>query len=347
MCYTHYGHQKSIGHIWLSKKQKQDVASKLAKGVTKERILDDIRSSVQGADHTGFQRHHLIGKEEIKNIRNAFGLHDVRRHANDQTSLLSWIQEWRESDSNPVLYYKLQGDAPDFLYRDLKTEDFIIIIQNPLQKHMAQKFVPKGVCLDSTHGTTGYDFYLTTLLVIDEFGSGFPVAFCLATHETETFLKVFFAEIQRNLEHQMNPKWLMADSAAQFYNAFVAVTKSKPKYLVCSWHVDKNWRENLRVKIKDFDIQSDIYKRLRTLLEEPDVAEFEEKLALFRSQVSRTPQLAAFDQYFNDEWVSRKEQWAFCYRQHAGINCNMYLESFHQHFKYGYLGGKANKRVDR
>eukprot|EP00112_Aurelia_sp_Birch-Aquarium-sp1_P004500 Seg1510.4 transcript_id=Seg1510.4/GoldUCD/mRNA.D3Y31 product="hypothetical protein" protein_id=Seg1510.4/GoldUCD/D3Y31 len=106
-CYTHYGHQKSIGHIWLSKKQKQDVASKLAKGVTKERILDDIRSSVQGADHTGFQRHHLIGKEEIKNIRNEFGLHDVRRKADDQTSLLSWIQEWREIDSNPVLYYKL------------------------------------------------------------------------------------------------------------------------------------------------------------------------------------------------------------------------------------------------
>jgi len=26
----------------------------------------------------------------------------------------------------------------------------------------------KGVCIDSTHGTTGYDFLLTTVMVTDE-----------------------------------------------------------------------------------------------------------------------------------------------------------------------------------
>ena len=223
----------------------------------------------------------------------------------------------------------------------------MIIIQKPMQKHMAEKFISNGLCIDSTHGTTGYDFYLTTMLIIDEFGAGFPVAFCLATHEDENFLKIFFREVQRNMETPMNPKWLMTDSATQFYNAFAAVTHSNPKYLVCSWHVDKNWRENIRAKIKDKDLQDDIYKRLRTIMEEPDVREFENKLSIFCSQASNTPSLTAFIEYFKDEWLHRKEQWAFSHRQHVGINCNMYLESFHRHFKYGYLGGRVNKRVDR
>lgn len=36
------------------------------------------------------------------------------------------------------------------------------------------------------------------------------------------------------------------------------------------------------------------------------------------------------------------EQWAKCYRHEAGINTNMYVESFHKAFKYGenYLKGK-------
>ena len=265
VCYTHYGHVKNIGHIWLSQKKRKEVAAKLAKGITRDKILDDIRDSVQGSDHTSFIKHHMLGKEDIKNIRNAFGLHDIQRHANDQTSLLSWIEEWRQSESNPVLFCKLQGEAPCSGYEDLKREDFMLIIQTPFQKHMAERFAQNGVCVDSTHGTTGYDFYLTTLLVIDEFGAGFPIAFCLATHEDETFQKIFFKQVKRNLGKEMNPAWFMSDSATKFYNAFVAVNKTRPKYLVCSWHVEKNWRENLRAKIKDTDLQGDIYKRLRTL----------------------------------------------------------------------------------
>ena len=289
----------------------------------------------------------MIGKEDAKNIRNAYRVNPVERHPNDQTSLLSYIKEWGESDKNPVLFYKLQGDVPVFGFEDLKREDFMIVIQTPFQKHMARSFLKNGLCLDSTHGTTGYDFYLTTMLVIDEFGAGCPIAFCLATHETEAFLKIFFRKVQNNMGMPLNPQWLMSDSATQFYNAFVAVTRSAPKYLVCTWHVDKNWRENIRSKIKTSDMHEDIYKRLRILLEESAVNEFERKLQIFREHIAKTPCLAAFSTYFNDKWVARKEQWAFCYRQRVGINCNMYLERFHQTFKYSYLGGKQNKRVDR
>ena len=57
----------------------------------------------------------------------------------------------------------------------LQQEDFMTVLQSPVQKGMLQQFAWKGVCVDSTHRTTGYDFNLTTLTETDEFGSGFPV----------------------------------------------------------------------------------------------------------------------------------------------------------------------------
>ena len=36
------------------------------------------------------------------------------------------------------------------------------------------------VCMDDTHGTNSCDFSLTTLLVVDEFGEGYPTAWCLS-----------------------------------------------------------------------------------------------------------------------------------------------------------------------
>ena len=53
-----------------------------------------------------------------------------------------------------------------------------------------------------------------------------------------------------------------------------------------------------------------------------------------------------FFQYFQREWSGRKEWCAYCYRKGMGINTNMMVEAFHRVFKYGYLKGKVNKRVD-
>ena len=74
-------------------------------GVSQEKILDDIRDNVGSQ----FHRDHIIDKQDLANIQRAYGLDDVIRHSNDQTSVLAWIQEWENSDSSPIVYYKLQG----------------------------------------------------------------------------------------------------------------------------------------------------------------------------------------------------------------------------------------------
>ena len=129
-----------------------------------------------------------------KNFQNEFGLDEVHRHSNDQDSVSSWIKEWENHDENPIVYYKLQGVA-DFSGQ-LKEEDVMAIMQSPLQKYILEKFGHEGICCDATHGTTGYDFKLTSLLVVDDFGTGFPVAWCLYNHEDFNSMEVFLGKLK-------------------------------------------------------------------------------------------------------------------------------------------------------
>lgn len=67
-------------------------------------------------------------------------------------------------DNSPLLVYKPQGER--FAYLD---KDFCLVIMTVAEKEML-KFGHEKICIDSTHGTNPYDFLLTTLLVVDDFG---------------------------------------------------------------------------------------------------------------------------------------------------------------------------------
>ena len=176
---THYGHEKELQHLRITKRKRQEVAAKLKQGVSRKNILDEVRESVSG----NLGRHHLIAKKDLANIERMYGLRNVQHHSNDQHCVLAWIEEWRQSEHNPNLYCKLQGQEGF----DLMNEDFFIVEQSPLQKQMFEIFSHKGVCCD---------FSLTTVLVIDEFGQGFPVAWCLSSHEDFATMTIFFNEIK-------------------------------------------------------------------------------------------------------------------------------------------------------
>ena len=115
----------------------------------------------------------------------SFCLSKVQRHSNDQVSEKTWSEEWKNTESNPDLFYKFQGEELP-VDIDLLKEDVAMVRQTPFQKAMAQKFSHNGICLDSTHGTTQYDLLLTSLLVLDEFGQGIPVVWLLSNHEDVT-----------------------------------------------------------------------------------------------------------------------------------------------------------------
>ena len=86
--------------------------------------------------------------------------------------------------------------------------------------------------MDSTHGTNGYDFNLITVMVIDEYGEGYPAAWCISNREDQLLLINFFVSLKERVGN-LSPKWFMSDLAEQFCNAWVVTFENKPKKIVC------------------------------------------------------------------------------------------------------------------
>lgn len=117
--------------------------------------------------------------------------------------------------------------------------------------------------------------------------------------------------------------------------------------LICTWHVDKNWKENLKEKIKNLEKRAQVYKTLRVLLQECLESDFEKEVEGLKTFLFNDPETIAFGNYFVKYYCGRPEMWAYCHRLRAGINTNMHLEAMHKTVKYCYLDGKKPKRMDK
>ena len=84
-----------------------------------------------------------------------------------------WVEATHKHIPSHVLLYKQQGKVPGIECKYLLENDVMLVLQTPLQAEV-QKSAPNSIiCIDDTHGTTSYDFYLTTVLTVDEVGEGY------------------------------------------------------------------------------------------------------------------------------------------------------------------------------
>ncbi len=88
--------------------------------------------------------------------------------------------------------YKLQGKI-EF---GLPMEDFLLGIQTKYQLDQMKLHGSNIICMDATHSTNQYDFQLITVLVIDDFGEGLPVAWLISNREDQIVLDPFMAAIK-------------------------------------------------------------------------------------------------------------------------------------------------------
>lgn len=157
-------------------------------------ILSTIRQQI---GHTSLKRDDLITMKDISNIKTSFNisLKDGQRHKNDFTSVEFYVNECIQlGDHNPVVFYKRQGDCLE----NFDKQDICLIIMNSIQKELFKKFADNIVCVDGTHGLNSYDFEMTTILVLDEFREGFPVAF-LFSNRKDQFIYEFFLSMLKML----------------------------------------------------------------------------------------------------------------------------------------------------
>ncbi len=99
------------------------------------------------------------------------------------------VQEMESLDYNAILLFKQQGDKPNQTCSLLEVQDFLLVLQTEFQRDMFIKHSQNGVCIDATYKINDYDFILITLLVLDDYQEGIPVAWAISNHEDKIVLK--------------------------------------------------------------------------------------------------------------------------------------------------------------
>jgi hypothetical protein len=133
-------------------------------------------------------------------------------------------------EKSPVAYFKMQGCEKE---GPLLKDNFMIVIMTSYQIDVLLKYATDRICVDSTHGTTSHDFQLTALLVIDEFGAGCPIAFCISNIIDSVFMSRFFLSVKEKVG-LISTKVLMSDDTSTYINAW-SNTMSSPQYhILCN-----------------------------------------------------------------------------------------------------------------
>lgn len=78
---------------------------------------------------------------------------------------------------------------------------------------------------------------------------------------------------------------------------------------------------------------------LRVLLTETDEKTFLTLKEIVLETLYNDPDTAEFASYLDTYYLKNPHLWAYCYRNHAGLNTNMHLERMHKTLKYAYLKG--------
>ena len=246
------------------------------------------------------------------------------------------------------------GPSPrirDPFYTKLPEHSFCVVLQTEEQRALFRKYGGKCVYMDASHSTNQYGFLLMTLMVEDTSGAGRAVAFCVTSSTDEHHVTAFLHAVQ-TASPDVQPDVFMTDDDNTEWSAIQNIYPHAVRFL-CKFHVIKSWERNLVNKgYSDAATFDKISGYLQTLINEPDVAEFDKLLVAFKEVCAFSA--PKFFEYFTKRWLSveRIKMWALCYRMEMGyFHCttNNFVESFHRVFKHSdsFMNGKANNRVDQ
>ena len=134
------------------------------------------------------------------------------------------MQELQSGDYKPVTLYKVQGLKELTIGESeaFEEEDFALCIQTKFQcDTMLKIFGINCICIDSTD-STNHDFPLTTVMVIDEFGEGIPVAYMVSNCKTGAVIETFYEYIKSRVGI-LEPLVFMSDDAPQYFTSWQSI----------------------------------------------------------------------------------------------------------------------------
>lgn len=231
--------------------------------------------------------------------------------------LTRMVTELRSRKDNPVLIYKPEGDVE----YEMSSEDFVIGIQTQFQRELLKKHANKMIC---SHVSQGNESFLMTLLVVDKDSNDvIPVCWLLGSVQEDRLFRPFLEALRAkcgNIETDL----FVTNLSSALYHVW-ADTFSKPwRKLDCSWHVDEDWRSNLKIYIPDRENRLIVYAYLKALQYEGDEIHFRKILQEFMAFLGEAS--SEFKCYFSKNYLQgdRCSHWALCFRQ--GLSYENHLD---------------------
>lgn len=301
-------------------------------------ILDWVRNS---ARH-GTTRTHPTLRQDMRSFASAFNICNAERlHGNDARTVTEWVTRQRQMEDGIVMFCKLQNEEPTVFY---ELQDFAVFIMSPPQAELLQKFGNSVICIDTVYGTAVCSFQLTVLMTVDEFGESVPCAFCISSRMDAAVMVHFFSCVKQKVG-ELHAASFMSDDRSQCYGAWEAVMGTPSNRWLCSWHVDRDWRDNIVRYVQGGILEATVYKSCRHLLEFEDENSFPVLCSDFLKKVGEMEGTKEFAVYFQQHYANRLKLWALCYRESTVISADMCFESLHRSVEHLCLKGTHRKRI--
>lgn len=147
---------------------------------------DDIETAASNADQ---------GKEEVDEVQElAFSA------ANDSLDRPESINLERAADAALLQNTLTDADGNKFELNPLNFEPFSVAIMTPEMRQAAIKWGHgASLQLDSTFGSNAQKFPLFTLLAVDAYGKGVPIAHCICSQEREDLIQKFLEAVAQKV----------------------------------------------------------------------------------------------------------------------------------------------------
>ncbi|KAI4470799.1 hypothetical protein MML48_1g03704 [Holotrichia oblita] len=349
---THVGHDENyLRAKHLSTTEKDMVVEKLKSGVPTDRILEDARK----LKTQKLERINLLNKHDVTYLVNKYNI-EKRRDNNEMVAAALKVQEWNTGGKQFAFFFNSKcfyyggsiiyigdGFVIGETHAVLKEEDFALGFMNSTMEDNLRNF-PQIICMALIRKKLIY-----LLLIKDDKNAGFPVAFFLSNRLDQQVQEVFLGALKEKLQQEINTEYFMSDDDPKYYNAWIKTMVSRPRRLLCTWHVVKNWNIQGKKKIKDANLKNQMKTEMKRILNETNKERFLQLTNAYLEKLQKANEVEFLNYlltyYFHGD--ERIEMWAHCHRKNAGINTNMAIESFNNLLKTNQLKRKAKVTIEK
>lgn len=312
VCATHYGHDKDHRFLRLTKLQKRHIAEKMKSGMSRELVLDSIRSTFVNK----LDRIHELSKKDLNNIQKSYNIPIVneRKKQTNSTSVFypvdlikdDWISDIDQNEESPILFYKNSGTE----HETLQIKDKCLILMTKGQKDLFLKFCNNGVAYVTTFRlSTMIGLHLTVIFILDDFYEMFPVCFMISTDTRSEMMKLCFNQLL-NIVGPISIRALATDDDSVILENWHLVMGPHCLHIVANRHVDTEWRKSLTM-VENEAFQGDIYDKLYDFIERPEGTE--DKLTSLIEELRTSVNTTQFATYLEKNYLPNITLWSTYY----------------------------------